>query len=1260
MSTTVSFASMNCQGLSNKEARADTLNFLRNKQFSVYMLQDTHFVTKEEHYIRTQWGYECYFSNFASNSRGVAILFNNNFEFKVHEVKKDDNGNKLILDITIEGKRLTLINIYGPNRDDPEFYQSILNTITAYNNPVILAGDFNLVINPDMDLQDYAHVNNPKAREQVLNMMFECNLLDVWRDLNLEKYQYTWRRKHTNKKARLDFFLISECFLTDVNETKILSGYKTDHSLVLLRLDVGKFQKGTSYWKFNNSLLRDVKYVEYIKKGIENIKLLYAVENQSLVSNINTLPLQDIKFSIEDSLFFDVLLMEIRGKTIAYASHKKKLEENKEKVLYEEIDKLEKEVNINFSLLDTKRKELYDIRQKKMEGVKIRSRARWVSEGEKMTKYFCNMESRNFTSKCMNSLINDNGDLLKDQSDILTETMLFYKRLYSKKDSTEVDLDKLLGNFCIPKLNESEKLKLEGNITYSEILFCLKKSSNNTSPGFDGFTYEFFKFFWNDLGYFLLRAINSCFDNENLLESLKRGVITCIPKGNKDKLFLKNWRPISLLNTSYKLASSCIAERLKTVLPKIINEDQTGFITGRYIGENLRILYDTIFYTEKQQVPGMLLLIDFEKAFDSVSWDFLFKTLDFFNFGSDFKKWVKMFYKNSQSCVIVNGHLSDWFYLHRGCRQGDPLSPYLFIVCAEILAALIRNNDGIRGIRIGNVEVLISQYADDTSIILDGTKTSLENCLNVLKLYANASGLCINIDKTKVVWIGSKKGSNEKFCERYSLHWEKDEFSVLGVKFPHNLKEIVELNYNEKIKEMRKFFLNWSKRILTPLGKTIVIKSLALSKINHLILALPAPSKKIIDEIQKMFYDYLWNKGPDKIKRTVTIQNYNEGGFRMVDVNMFINALKITWIKKILTNENKYSFIVREVVPEIFESFKFGNVFLDINGIQIENSFWKDVAVSLNLFVKQTRPSSWSELLGVPIWHNCFIKVGGSAVFYRNWMENGIILINDLLDVNGELINYNTFRTKFSVNTNVLQFEGLIRSIKKFISTFKFEPFQYRHDNPICPFPLSCILKNKKGCRNIYDKFISKNKLPLSIAKWQRELNPICVVDWGKILEIPFKTTNDTNLRWLQMRINHRILGTNYLLSKMKLKSDDKCTFCKLEKETIRHIFWDCESVAYFWEGLQFLLRENCDLKTIRFVITDIIFGNPNFEKLLNEILLLGKRFIFRMKMENKIPSLIAFQKILSFHYHCDKYTAAKCQTQHIFEQKWDKYKELF
>lgn len=258
------------------------------------------------------------------------------------------------------------------------------------------------------------------------------------------------------------------------------------------------------------------------------------------------------------------------------------------------------------------------------------------------------------------------------------------------------------------------------------------------------------------------------------------------------------WRPISLLNTSYKLASACIADRLKPFLNKLINEDQTGFLAGRFIGENIRTVYDVMFYCENVNVPGLLLLIDFEKAFDSVAWPLINNVLGFFNFGSNIIKWFNVFYKNICSSVIINGHISDWFMIQRGCRQGDPLSPYIFILCAEILAILIRNNKDVKGIKIGEEECLVSQYADDTSLLLDGSERSLVNSFKVLKLYARISGLCVNIEKTKVVWLGSKKGSMVRYCIDESLNWEDKEFTILGVKFSTKLQDMVAMNYEQK------------------------------------------------------------------------------------------------------------------------------------------------------------------------------------------------------------------------------------------------------------------------------------------------------------------------------------------------------------------------------------------------------------------------------------------------------------------------------
>lgn len=114
------------------------------------------------------------------------------------------------------------------------------------------------------------------------------------------------------------------------------------------------------------------------------------------------------------------------------------------------------------------------------------------------------------------------------------------------------------------------------------------------------------------------------------------------------------------------MASACIANRLKLVLPSLIKEEQTGFLAGRYIGENIRLLYDLMFYSEKLGLPGLLLQIDFEKAFDSVAWSFIYKVLDFFNFGHSIIRWIHLFYNRIESCVIVNGHLSEWFILQRG------------------------------------------------------------------------------------------------------------------------------------------------------------------------------------------------------------------------------------------------------------------------------------------------------------------------------------------------------------------------------------------------------------------------------------------------------------------------------------------------------------------------------------------------------------------------------------------------------------------
>ena len=313
----------------------------------------------------------------------------------------------------------------------------------------------------------------------------------------------------------------------------------------------------------------------------------------------------------------------------------------------------------------------------------------------------------------------DDDSIVNKQEEVLKEVKIFYSNLYQKQESgpeIDTDIDNILKNLQeAPTLSNDEKAELEGEIKLDEISNVLKKMKNNKSPGSDGFTVEFFKFFYNDLKVFIQRAINEGYRIGKLSATQRQGIITCLPKGDKPREFLKNWRPITLLNVTYKIASGCIAERLKTVLSKLISTDQTGFISGRYIGENTRLIYDIMNFTDETNIPGLLLIIDFEKAFDTISWTFIQRVLSFFDFGESIKHWVSLFYNDITSAIIQSGFLSEFFHMFRGCRQGDPLSPYVFLLCAEILSLMLKKNKDMKGIKIGETEYRLSQFADDTN-----------------------------------------------------------------------------------------------------------------------------------------------------------------------------------------------------------------------------------------------------------------------------------------------------------------------------------------------------------------------------------------------------------------------------------------------------------------------------------------------------------------------------------------------------------------
>ena len=228
---------------------------------------------------------------------------------------------------------------------------------------------------------------------------------------------------------------------------------------------------------------------------------------------------------------------------------------------------------------------------------------------------------------------------------ILKELESYYKQLYKYQKIDTKNIEQF-NKSIDKKLTDDNKNSIEGPVSEYECATALKAMQNNKSPGSGGITTEFYKIFWCDIKSYYVKSLNYSFENGDMTVMQKQGLISLLPKKNNDLGNLNNWRPLTLLNTDYKIIKKTISNRIRKYTSHIIEDSQTGFIKGRYIGENIRLIQETIEALEEENHPGLILFADFEKAFDSISHDFMFNCLKCFNFGTDIIRWIKCFYND--------------------------------------------------------------------------------------------------------------------------------------------------------------------------------------------------------------------------------------------------------------------------------------------------------------------------------------------------------------------------------------------------------------------------------------------------------------------------------------------------------------------------------------------------------------------------------------------------------------------------------------
>jgi exonuclease III len=248
---------MNVRGLfSNTKKRSDVFNWFKAKKISIVCFQETHSTKDVAVKWEDEWGSTFFFSHGDSKSAGVSVMFRNGFDFKVNDSILDQNGRYIILDLTVYEQRLTLVCLYGYNTDKPELFTEILQKSAGFaNTSFLFCGDWNVVQNKSDDTYNVIHDRNQNARKKIEELKETFELLDPWRTCYPVDKKFTWHQTSPIKQSRIDYFLVSEDIFSLMEYTKIIPGYRTDHSAIVFSFSASPANQGKGYWKCNSQLL---------------------------------------------------------------------------------------------------------------------------------------------------------------------------------------------------------------------------------------------------------------------------------------------------------------------------------------------------------------------------------------------------------------------------------------------------------------------------------------------------------------------------------------------------------------------------------------------------------------------------------------------------------------------------------------------------------------------------------------------------------------------------------------------------------------------------------------------------------------------------------------------------------------------------------------------------------------------------------------------------------------------------------------------
>lgn len=1198
--------SVNVNGMRDGEKRSHLAEIIKLKELSVVMLQETHSCMDNEVDWGLWWKGEKILSHGTNLSAGVAVLFSPTLKVKVLSKKEEIPGRLLVIRAEIMGFFFFFVNVYAPNggADRIQFFTKLEHIFKQQHEGdiAILGGDWNCTLNFIQDRNgEEPHLQSAAFLENIIkNFCFS----DVWREHNPLEKQYTWI-KICNRKvsgARLDRFYISHTGRNKVANASIIPICFSDHKLITVDCMLVERKHKSYYWHFNVKLLEDKNFCQNFKVFWETWKM-----EKSCFENI-----------IE---WWEVGKAHIRSFCQQYTSHSSLVLKKTLEWLENEIIDIEKSMNENDTLTlqdrwTEKKKKLSSFLNEKVKGALIRSRFLKIRDMDGPSSFFFSLERKTGQEKLMHFLKDNNGHNTSDPITMRRLAVNFYSDLYASEPSNEECRRLLLED--LPVLTPELKLLLEADITFEEVTAAVMGLSTGRTPGLDGLPAEFYKAFWAELGKDVFEVLQECVCKGVLPLSCQRAVLTLLPKKG-DLTLLKNWRPVAILSSDYKIFSKCLSNRLNLALNTIIHKDQSYCIMKRSITDNLHLIRDAYDVVSYNELDLGFLSIDQEKAFDRVDHTFLFDTLRAFGFGDGFISKIQLLYKGATCMIKVAGGLSVPVKVQRGIRQGCPLSGQLYSLVIEPLLCKLREK--LTGLEIKTLDfkstVKLSAYADDVTVLIRNNE-DVRVLKEVLECYSKASSANVNWEKSDALWCGRDFNSPILPC---GLKWGKEGFKYLGVFL--GTDEYKKKNW-EGLKEKvcaRLCHWKWLIPQLSYRGRVLVCNNLVASSLWHKMMILDPP-EDMVKIIQQLLVDFFWT-GQHWLKAATLYLPLQEGGQGLVDIMSRVKAFRLQTTQRLLYGENvSWAGVACAILRRAGQMGLDRHLFLmDTNKLDLSGltPFYRSMLRSWTLFRFSREHNGVKRLWSreEPLLYNPALDLDilNSLALRKALKTANIFKIGHFVSENG-WITAEDLASKLGMRSVRATGKLLTQIVKSLPSDYILSLVTNNGENTIPAFPELVISANTRtwsetensllsfktpeprlfsiaGKKSIYVMCVKTSNLfqlqSVRETKWKETIGPNASPKgcWRSLYKPPIeKRTGD-----LQWRIVHCIVATNCYRARLDPQIGEGCPFCG-EPETVFHLFLNCKRL----QPIFYQLEEWCQNLGEAFTPAMFIYG-PKYNK---------------------------------------------------------------